>query len=323
MPHPRYTQANRKASGAGYNRQLQQNVIDFIHEMAEVDGTDSDIISAVAVKFDGLKVSVGSVHKYAKDARDALHGDAREIYRTIDTAKRVRVTELFHLGYPMKKIKRVMNEEKVTISYDFIRRHLKAVKLIPQVDKRWINRKSKPFNVVEPKEEAGEVEEKVQPEVREHPSMEEVTVEVVSLDELLQGFNVNQEVNDIKVTNELETMEMVQVTMVQVYQDALSQIDNVIRPSIVKGLEAALQLQATDSILEELKFLRSAMEIPNSILESQRTDQETTIQQVANSQSQAVMKALYQEQQAKRDVELQRQAYANANAGEGSLNQRD
>jgi len=30
-------------------------------------------------------------------------------------------------------------------------------------------------------------------------------------------------------------MEMVQVTMVQVYQDALSQIDNVIRPSIVKG----------------------------------------------------------------------------------------
>ena len=322
MPHPRYTEAKRKNSGAGYKRQLQQDVIDFIHEMAEVDGTDSDIISAVAVKFDDLKVSVGTVHKYAKDARVALHGDTKDIYKTIDTAKRVRVNELFDLGYTMKRIKEVMNKEKVSISYDFIRRHLKALKLIPQVDKRWINRKSKPFNVVEPKEEAGEVEEKVQPEVREHPSMEEATIELVSLDELLQGFNVKQEVNDIKVTSELETMEMNQVTMVQVYQDALNQIENVIRPSVVKGLEVALQLQATDSILAELKFLRSAMEIPNSILERQRADQETTIQQAASNQSQAVMQALYEEQQAKRDIEIQRKAYQNANAGEKSLNER-
>ena len=81
-------------------------------------------------------------------------------------------------------------------------------------------------------------------------------------------------------------------------------------------------MEDTNSVLAELEFLRKAVDIPNSILESQRADQETTIQQVASNQSQAVMKALYEEQQAKRDVEIQRKAYQDANAGEGSLNQR-
>ena len=124
----------------------------------------------------------------------------------------------------------------------------------------------------------------------------------------------------------METLEWTSIstvsTMVQVYQNALNQIDTVIRPSIVKGLEAAKQMEDTNSVLAELEFLRKSMDIPNSILESQRADQETTIQQVASNQSQAVMKALYEEQQAKRDVEIQRKAYQDANAGEGSLNQR-
>ena len=300
MPHP----IQERRTWKGGTLQVPQYIIDDVHELAEVGGTTKEIIVDIAKKHDGYVISSGSVRKYAKAARKQI----RKVKLVGSKAK--RIVELFNTGISAIQIDKAMHKEGYKISTQFISSHLKDLKLIPEVNKRWVNRR---------KREA----EMVQPEVREHPSMEEATVEVVSLDELLQGFNVNQEVNDIKVTSELETMEINQVTMVQVYQDALNQIDEIIRPSIVKGLQAALQLQATDSVLEELKFLRSAMEIPNSILESQRADQETTIQQVANNQSQAVMKALYQEQQAKRDVELQRQAYANANAGEGSLNQRD
>ena len=308
MPHPKYTLEYRKQTGSKFgDKQLPQQIIDYIHEMAEVGGSDEDIRVSILDHFDsmaqmklknskliGYSVSLASIFKYAKDARDVIKGQNTKEFFTVREQKFSRIIELSKLGLQPMQVHRRMKQEGFKISKRFIRTYMQGFgdKQLPSPE--------------QVQEEAGVVEEEV-------PG--------VSLDDLLYGFNEEQQVSE-----EMETLEWTSIatvsTMVQVYQNALNQIDTVIRPSIVKGLEAAKQLEDTNSVLAELEFLRKAMDIPNSILESQRADQETTIQQVASNQSQAVMKALYEEQQAKRDVEIQRKAYQDANAGEGSLNQR-
>ena len=249
MPHPRYTVENRSIKGGGH-RQHSQEVIDYIHEMAELDGTDSDIMTAIAEKFDGLHVSSGSILKYAKDARADRIGATRGAPRHWTITKQNRITALFKLQLSPSQIHFRMHQEKFRVSKSFVRDYLKEQGLIPQEHPRWTKRRE-----TMAQRKAG-VEEEIL--VLNNGSTEiEEEVPVVSLEEVLQGFNDKQEVNvynDIKVTTELETMEINQVTMVQVYQDALDNIDRIIRPSIVKGLQAALQLQATDSVLEELKL---------------------------------------------------------------------
>ena len=214
------------------------------------------------------------------------------------------------------QIHRRMKQEGFKVSKRFIRTYMQGF-----VDK-YFDSLPEISEQVQPQDERvvidGVVQLKAGEKVQPPPMVGDAgVVEGVSLDDLLYGFN-----EEPQVSEEMETSIATVSTMVQVYQNALNQIDAVIRPSIVKGLEAAKQLEDTNSVLAELEFLRKAMDIPNSILESQRADQETTIQQVASNQSQAIMKALYEEQQAKRDAELQRKAYQDANAGEGSLNQR-
>lgn len=308
MPHPKYNLEYRKQIGSKFgDKQLPQQIIDYIHEMAEVGGSDEDIRVSILDHFDsmaqmklknskllGYSVSLASIFKYAKDARDVIKGQNTKEFFTVREQKFSRIIELSKLGLQPMQVHRRMKQEGFKISKRFIRTYMQGFgdKQLPSPE--------------QVQEEAGVVEEEVSG---------------VSLDDILHGSDEEQQVSE-----EMETLEWTSIstvsTMVQVYQNALNQIDTVIRPSIVKGLEAAKQMEDTNSVLAELEFLRKAMDIPNSILESQRADQETTIQQVASNQSQAVMKALYEEQQAKRDVEIQRKAYQDANAGEGSLNQR-
>ena len=308
MPHPKYNLEYRKQIGSKFgDKQLPQQIIDYIHEMAEVGGSDEDIRVSILDHFDsmaqvksknskllGYTVSLASIFKYAKDARDVIKGQNTKEFLTVREHKYSRIVELSKLGLKPMQIHRRMKQEGFKVSKRFIRTYMQGFgdKQLPSPE--------------QVQEEAGVVEEEVSG---------------VSLDDILHGSDEEQQVSE-----EMETLEWTSIstvsTMVQVYQNALNQIDAVIRPSIVKGLETAKQLEDTNSVLAELEFLRKAMDIPNSILESQRADQETTIQQVASNQSQAVMKALYEEQQAKRDVEIQRKAYQDANAGEGSLNQR-
>ena len=328
MPHPKYTLEYRKQVGSKFgDKQLPQQIIDYIHEMAEVGGSDEDIRVSILDHFDsmaqvkpknskllGYNVSLASIFKYAKDARDVIKGkDKSKKFFTEKEHKYSRVVELSQLGLKPYQIFLRMKKQGFKVSRTFIRHSLQefSYKQLPKAqDERVVI-----DGVVQLK--AGE---KVQPPPMVGDAwVVEEEVSGVSLDDLLYGFNEEQQVSEERL---METPTSTFSTMVQVYQNALNQIDAVIRPSIVKGLEAAKQLEDTNSVLAELEFLRKAMDIPNSILESQRVDQETTIQQVASTQSQAIMKALYEEQQAKRDAELQRKAYQDANAGEGSLNQR-
>ena len=308
MPHPKYNLEYRKQIGSKFgDKQLPQQIIDYLHEMAEVGGSDEDIRVSILDHFDsmaqmklknskllGYSVSLASIFKYAKDARDVIKGQNTKEFFTVREQKFSRIIELSKLGLQPMQVHRRMKQEGFKISKRFIRTYMQGFgdKQLPSPE--------------QVQEAAGVVEEEVSG---------------VSLDDILHGSDEEQQVSE-----EMETLEWTSIstvsTMVQVYQNALNQIDTVIRPSIVKGLEAAKQMEDTNSVLAELEFLRKAVDIPNSILESQRADQETTIQQVASNQSQAVMKALYEEQQAKRDVEIQRKAYQDANAGEGSLNQR-
>ena len=338
MPHPKYNLEYRKQIGSKFgDKQLPQQIIDYIHEMAEVGGSDEDIRVSILDHFDsmaqmklknskllGYSVSLASIFKYAKDARDVIKGQNTKEFFTVREQKFSRIIELSKLGLQPMQVHRRMKQEGFKISKRFIRTYMQGF-----VDK-YFDSLPEISEQVQPQDERVVIDgvvqlkagEKVQPPpmVGDAGVVEE-EVSGVSLDDILNGFDEEQQVSE-----EMETLEWTSIatvsTMVQVYQNALNQIDAVIRPSIVKGLEAAKQLEDTNSVLAELEFLRKAMDIPNSILESQRADQETTIQQVASNQSQAVMKALYEEQQAKRDVEIQRKAYQDANAGEGSLNQR-
>ena len=118
MPHPRYTLETSSNKG-GSHRQLSQEVIDYIHEMAALDGTDLDIITAVEQEFNGLHISVGSVTKYSKDARLERRGQHRIDY-PVNTKKHQRISELFKLGLKPMQIHRRMHQEHFKVSKRFI-----------------------------------------------------------------------------------------------------------------------------------------------------------------------------------------------------------
>lgn len=283
MPHPRYTSVNRVSTGPGMNRQLPQEIIDYVHELAELDGSDSDIITAISEKFQSRKISVGSVKKYAKDARIARHGESEVNYKTVTAAKRVRVRELFDLGYSVPKIHVRMHKEHFKVSKGFIRNYLKELDLIPQVHERWLKRIGK-----------GQLEKVVKNEPEPVSNVAPVVLPLpLELEQLVTVFQ-----------NALDNINFVQVT-----------IDN-LRPSIVQGLLAAQNLVNTDVMMSELQLLRVGIDIASVAVETQTVIQQDKVSKIAGN-----LFTQLDEEVAQRNRELLEKAYSDANLSEKSLNQ--